>query len=285
MNISLLVQITIILWKYVTLCHGGISMKVLLPTFCVMLAITSIVMGNIHWKGKISEASISEPATKNPQVETSKASPHREDLIKYIGNWPKESQELYKQRLSEGKPFKLLLVGSNSLGNETYNLPDDLADQLDTTYGDTVQVDGLIYDLMSSQFVLQNKQEDLIEAKADLILLEPFTIKDNGNVPIDESLANITSIIKDVTSDRKETQFMLQPPNPLYKATYYPNQVKELEKYAKVNKIPYLNHWSNWPDLSSENMKDVLNEDRELPNENGYKIWSLYLEEFFVKQP
>ncbi|MGE6375509.1 SGNH/GDSL hydrolase family protein [Peribacillus muralis] len=260
-------------------------MRVFLPTLIVLLSITSIVMGNIHWKGKISDVSMSQPEAKETITETHASRPSQEDLVKNTGNWPKESQELYKHRLSEGKPLKLLLVGSDSLGNQKYNLPDDLAQQLKTIYGDTVQVDGFIYDMTSSQFVLQNKQQELTDAHADLILLEPFTLKDNGNVTIEESLENITSIIKDVQSKSKDTQFLLQPPNPLYKATYYPNQVKELDKYAKANDIPYLNHWSNWPDLSSENMKDVLNENRELPNENGYKIWSLYLEEFFIKHP
>ncbi|MGE7759119.1 SGNH/GDSL hydrolase family protein [Peribacillus sp. NPDC097895] len=258
-------------------------MKVFLPTFIVFACVISLVIGNIHWKDKITDASISQPGIKEKK-ETSKSSSTSEDLVKYIGNWPKESKELYKERLSERKPFRVLIVGSNSLGNEKYNLPDDLADQLKHVYGDTVQVDGLIYDLMSSQFVLQNKQEDLIKAKADLILLEPFTLKDNGNVPIEDSLANITTIINDVTAASKKTQFILQPPNPLYNATYYPNQVKELERYAKDKEIPYLNHWSNWPDPASDKMKDLLNEERELPNENGYKIWSLYLEEFFIKQ-
>ncbi|MBT2718153.1 SGNH/GDSL hydrolase family protein [Bacillus sp. ISL-57] len=259
-------------------------MKVFLPTFIILACVVSLVIGNIHWNDKISDASVSQTEPKSMKGETSKSRPDNEELVKYIGNWPKESKELYKKRLAEGKPFKILMVGSNSLGNEEYNLPDDIADQLKDIYGDTVQVDGLLYDLMSSQFVLQNKQKDLIEAKADLILFEPFTLKDNGNVSIEDSLDNITTIIEGVTAANKETQFILQPPNPLYNATYYPNQVKELERYANDKDIPYLNHWSNWPDQASDKMKDVLNEQRELPNEKGYKIWSLYLEEFFIKQ-
>ncbi|MCK1981931.1 MULTISPECIES: SGNH/GDSL hydrolase family protein [Peribacillus] len=259
-------------------------MKAFLPTFIILACVVSLVMGNIHWNNKISDASIGQPSTKQLKEESSKISPNNEESVKFIGNWPKESKELYKKRLAEGKPFKILMVGSNSLGNEAYNLPDDLADQLKDVYGDTVQVDGLLYDLMSSQFVSQNKQKDLIEAEADLILFEPFTLKDNGNVAIEDSLGNITTIINDVTAANKETQFILQPPNPLYNATYYPNQVKELEKYAKDKDIPYLNHWSNWPDQTSDKMIDVLNEERELPNDKGYKIWSFYLEEFFIKQ-
>ncbi|MBT2616764.1 MULTISPECIES: SGNH/GDSL hydrolase family protein [unclassified Bacillus (in: firmicutes)] len=259
-------------------------MKVIIPTLIVLACVVSLVIGNIHWNGKISDASVSQTEPKSTKEKTSNSNPDNEELVKYIGNWPQASKELYKKRLAEGKPFKILMVGSNSLGNEEYNLPDDIADQLKDIYGDTVQVDGLLYDLMSSQFVLQNKQKDLIEAKADLILFEPFTLKDNGNVSIEDSLDNITTIIEGVTAANKETQFILQPPNPLYNATYYPNQVKELERYANDKDIPYLNHWSNWPDQASDKMKDVLNEQRELPNEKGYKIWSLYLEEFFIKQ-
>lgn len=250
----------------------------------IFICTISLVLGNINWQDKVSNAS-NIPLEPTDKVEPNESSPSNAELVKHTENWPKKSKKLYQERIAHGKAFKILIVGSNSLGGTEYNIPNDLATRMKQVYGETVQVDGLIYDLMSTQFVSQNKQKDLIEKEADLILLEPFTLKDNGNVAIDDSLENITKIMEDVTAANEDSQFILQPPNPLFDATYYPNQVKELKKYAQDNDIPYLNHWSNWPDQNAEEMKDVLNKDLELPNEEGYKIWSMYLEEFFIKQP
>lgn len=259
-------------------------MKVFLPIFMIFACTISLVLGNINWQDKVSNASNIPLEIKTKEV-PDKSTSFNADLVKHTENWPDKSKKLYKERLSTGKAFKILIVGSNSLGGKDYNIPTDLANRMKQVYGETVQVDGLIYDLMSSQFVSQGKQKDLIKKKADLILFEPFTLKDNGNVAIDDSLENLTKIMEDVTAAKEDTQFILQPPNPLFDATYYPNQVNELKKYAEDNDIPYLNHWSNWPDQDAEEMKDVLNEDLGLPNEDGYKIWSMYLEEFFIKQP
>lgn len=263
-------------------------MKVFLPIFMVFACTTSLVLGNINWQDKVANSS-NIPLETNAKIDPKEPTPSNTDLEKYMENWPEKSKELYKKRVADGKAFKLLIVGSISLGGKDYNLPNDLANRVKQVYGETVQVEGLIYDLMSSQFVSQDKQKDLIEEKADLILLEPFTLKDNGNVAIDDSLENIKKIMGDVTAAKEDTQFILQPPNPLFNATYYPNQVEELKKFAEEQDIPYLNHWSNWPDMDAEEMKDVLYQDPKyptmsLPNEKGYKIWSMYLEEYFINR-
>ncbi|MFJ7747971.1 SGNH/GDSL hydrolase family protein [Peribacillus sp. NPDC097295] len=264
-------------------------MKVFLPIFMIFACTISLVLGNINWQDKVSNAS-NIPLETNTKKEPNESTPSNMELVKYTENWPKESKNLYKERLAEGKTFKILIAGSNSLGGKDYSLPTDLADRMKQVYGETVQVDELIYDLLSSQFVSQDKQQDLIEKNADLILFEPFTLKDNGNVAIEDSLDNITKIMEDVTAANSDTQFILQPPNPLFDATYYPNKVKGLKKYAEDNGIPYLDHWSNWPEQDTVEMKELLYQDPKypnisLPNEEGYKIWSLYLEEFFIKQP
>ena len=38
-------------------------------------------------------------------------------------------------------------------------------------------------------------QADLVKEQPDLVLFEPFTLKDNGEVEIDDSLANVSSIM------------------------------------------------------------------------------------------
>jgi hypothetical protein len=62
---------------------------------------------------------------------------------------------------------------------------------------------------------------------------------------------------------------MLMPLHPLYKAKLYPIQVAELKEYAEINQIPYLDHWSAWPVLESEDMLNFLTPDKSAPNEEG----------------
>ncbi|MFB5282752.1 SGNH/GDSL hydrolase family protein [Peribacillus sp. Hz7] len=156
---------------------------------------------------------------------------------------------------------------------------------MEDTYGDTVQMSEQTYDLTSTEFVNQEKQKELIEAKADLILFEPLTLKDNGQVAIDDSHAHISTIIQDVTDANEQTTFVIQPPHPLYNATYYPLQVEALKQYATDNNILYLDHWNSWSDQTSDETKALLTEDNELPNKDGYKLWRTYLEDFFITHP
>ena len=61
-------------------------------------------------------------------------------------------------------------------------------------------------------------------------------------------------------NQRKSSRYRgpIQPPHPLYQATYYPVQVEALAQYAEDNDIPYLNHWEAWPDQDSKEIKDYL---------------------------
>ena len=75
---------------------------------------------------------------------------------------------------------------------------------------------------------------------------------------------------------------LIQPPHPLYQATYYPVQVEALEQYAEDNGIPYLNHWEAWPDQDSEEIKDYLSEDASEPSAKGHQVWAEYLIDYFI---
>ena len=56
------------------------------------------------------------------------------------------------------------------------------------------------YDLTSIAYINEEKITEVMEEQPDLILFEPFTLKDNGKVGIDDSLDRI---LRDCKRQRK----------------------------------------------------------------------------------
>lgn len=68
----------------------------------------------------------------------------------------------------------------------------------------------------------------------------------------------------------------------VYEAGFYSVLVGALEKFAKDNEIPYLNHWTTWPDTSSPEIQEYLTTDPSAPNEKGHEVWAEYLANYFI---
>jgi hypothetical protein len=104
----------------------------------------------------------------------------------------------------------------------------------------------------------------------------------NGEVFINDTLKNTTKVIDDIQTKKPKTSFILQPAYPLYQAKIYPRQVAELKKYAQEKQLPYLDHWSAWPDSNTAELKDYLQPDLSAPNEKGNHVWSNYILQFLT---
>ncbi|MDQ0219254.1 SGNH/GDSL hydrolase family protein [Peribacillus cavernae] len=262
-------------------------MKIILSLLLAIACTAVLVLGNMHWNDQIKSSVNSSSAAQEEVPQKSvdeKQNPTEDELLSFAGNWPKESQELYKKRLGEKKPFTILFGGSKAMAANVNGWPNAVKGELEKTYGDTVTVKVKQYDLNSMEFVQQDKQQELIDQKADLIIFEPFTLADNGEINNSDTLDNITTIIQNVKAAKKDTTFILQPPHPLYKATFYPQQVNELKNFAKENNITYLDHWTVWPDIHSKELQNFLNKDNESANAKGHEVWALYIEEFLIKK-
>ncbi|WP_409302889.1 SGNH/GDSL hydrolase family protein [Peribacillus sp. SCS-155] len=250
-------------------------MKVFFVSIAAIVCAAVLAFGNIHYNDKIN-TTVGAAQGKTDSVNPGSSS-NSSDITSLISNWPKDSQKLFQKRQKENKPFRLLMVGSDTHWTEP------VVNSLKETYkGIVVEVQQ--YELNSMEFIQLGKYEELRQEKADLILLEPFTLKDNGEVRSEDSFANINTIMDRVTQDKKDTAFILQPPNPLYNATYYPMQVAELKKFAKEKGITYMDHWTSWPDQKSEEMKGYLTSDGSTPSDNGYEVWSRAVTDFLINK-
>ncbi|OIK10591.1 hypothetical protein BIV60_20435 [Bacillus sp. MUM 116] len=105
---------------------------------------------------------------------------------------------------------------------------------------------------------------------------------DNGVVPIDETLNNVTKLMEQVKKENPDSTFVPQPSYPLYQAHFYPNQVAGLKKYAEKNDIPFLDHWSAWPDYHKKDLNNYLLPDESGPNKKGIHVWSGYLLHYLI---
>lgn len=187
--------------------------------------------------------------------------------------------------MAEGKPFKIQMVGSAALGEGSTSWPEILKAELQKEFGESV-IEASInsYDLNSLSFTSDNKQQEIIDAKPDLVILEPFILKDNGAVAIEDSLENTKNIMENVKSANPETTFIIQPAHPLYNSQYYPIQVQNLKAFAEDNNVTYLDHWTAWPEQDNQELKEYLSADNSQPNEKGHKVWAEYLVDYFISK-
>jgi len=251
-----------------------------------MAAVAVLLAGYFHWHQRI-EASTTHIASAAGAPEsaaaTSQAKTDDSDLISYTRNWPKSAADRFQQTLKENKPFKILFVGSPAFGTDTTGAYPVVKKKLLDTFGAKhIEVNLKTYKTTTKQFVNANKQAEIASEKADFVIFEPFILLNNGEVLIEDTLANVSKIIADVQAKNPNTTFALQPSYPLYKAKIYPAQVAELKKYAAAHHITYLDHWTAWPNQTAPAFKEYLTPDQSAPSEKGYQVWSDYLIHYLI---
>jgi lysophospholipase L1-like esterase len=258
-------------------------MKRFLVTLLAIGCIAILIAGNKHWKEKTFVAAEKSKqkvtlAAEEPKVDT-------ESFMILATNWPDQAKENYQQALDEGRPFTILIAGStDALGSDETAWSTIVKKELQQAYGDTVQVIVKSYDLTSTQFKAEDKLAELTSVQPDVTLLEPFTLMDNGNVMISESHQTIEEIRNGLAEEKPEHVLLLQPPNPLYQANYYPVQVDALKEYAEKQEIPYLDHWSSWPDTDDKEINDYLTpvDGNTVPSEKGHQAWAEFVVDYFI---
>ncbi len=270
-------------------------MKVLLTTLYAIVCIVFIAASHYYWTEKTIVQEVSagvkdEAGQKNGSEEEDKGKDKQkkgavkskkddkqeksDQLMMLTKNWPEQSVARYEQALKDGTPFKIVIAGSPALGGETGWAAQTKANLLAAFGPETLSVEIKEYDMNSNVFIAEGHHQALATLQADMILLEPFILKSNGIVPIAKSLENLTIIMDTVKQTSPETEFLLQPPFPIFKAKNYPIQVNDLKQYAFDRGIKYLDHWTSWPATESEDIKLYLEADQTLPNQQGHQVWS-----------
>jgi hypothetical protein len=252
-------------------------MKYILTAFWAIVCIIVLFYGHSYWSKKTEVKAGTDTSTEvKTQVET------YEDETKYLNmakNWPESSKLEFQKTLKDKKPFKILFVGSTALGTNEKGWAQDAAAKIVEAYGnEKIAVSLLTYDVTTKDFVNGDRQEEIIDQKANLIVFEPFLLNDNGAlISIQNSLKNLSIITSDVEKANPNTTFILQPSYPIHGAKTYPIQVDGLKKYASENSIFFLDHWSSWPE-------NELLTDQNGPNEKGNEIWETFVLDYFISK-
>lgn len=262
-------------------------MKAFFTTLLAIICMGVLLWGNIYWTKKttVSGESSETPIVSEKKNVEEKTSEPSDTLLELTKKWPEQSVENFNKALSDGRPFKVLLVGSTALGDEQSGWAAQTKEQLVTAYGkDHMNVEIQVFDQTSREFTNEGGAEKVANAQADMVLFEPFTLMDNGEVAIEDSLNNIQTVMDGTLKANPNTVFILMPPHPIYNATFYPKQVDALKEYAAENNISYLDHWEAWPDYSSEDVKEYVSPDNSQPSEKGHELWSKYVTEYLISK-
>lgn len=245
----------------------------------------ALFLGNQQWEEKVQVKSSSVQAGT---IESSKdRNPYEErnnKLLDFAKNWPEDARTSFEIALKEDRPFKILLTGSLALGKEENGWAKLLTDELEHTYGDTVKVSVKSYEMTSLEFIQEEIQDELAAEMADLVLLEPFILMNNGKIGNDLAAEHYSVIINAFKKAKSDTVVILQPANPLSSARFYPLQVEALKDYAQENNLPYLDHWQVWPGTENERLELLAGGDPNFPNEEGHRLWANYLIEYFIAE-
>lgn len=288
---------------------GGLKVRSLVTTGAVIVCVVFLVLGNFYWKEKTDISSFaknenvlntvgevdkqSDEKTKDEADEsdgdTSEEEVDVETLLSKAANWPEDARNALVPAAEDGEEFVLAIVGSQSLGGDE-GWASMLEEALEEEYAGIIDVQIFEYEGATSQeFVDGEYMEEVVASTPDLVLLEPFPLNDNsGWISVEMNQANIETFVDALNEaraeDAQEAVVLLQPAHPIYNATGYPRQIDQLQEFAASEGFEYLDHWSDWPDHSSEEILDYLEEGQSAPSEAGHQVWFEYLLEYFVKK-
>ncbi|PEQ95231.1 hypothetical protein CN481_05100 [Bacillus sp. AFS006103] len=258
-------------------------MKIFLTSLLAVVFLVVLYLGQSHWNQQLQASAKNKPINQDSTSTLNDKITENQELLKLTSNWPESAVDQLKHSLQEDKPFTILFTGSPAIGSETDGSFPLIKEQLIKAFGEEhIHVELKTFDSTSTQLLNQKKQAEIAAVNADLIIFEPFILMNNGEVLIKDTLKNTTKIIEGIQANKPETSFILQPAYPLYQAKIYPRQVAELKKYAQDHELPYLDHWSSWPDSNKAELKDYFQPDLSTPNEKGNQVWSQYILQFLT---
>ncbi|QWC22577.1 hypothetical protein KJK41_20370 [Bacillus haikouensis] len=274
-------------------------MKSFLVTILAVSCAVFLFLGNMYWKERTSisasDQTGAESATSidaedeqqtdknNEDTEEVPKAEENSDVETLISNWPENAQQRFLTLKDEGEPFKLAVVGSPAMGVDEEGWAPQLEKELNTAYGDDVEVQLFQYDLTSIDFINGSESEEVLSFNPDLVLMEPFSLVDNSNnVGTVQNHDSILMFQNRLYETNEESVLLILPPHPLAGATYYPQQIESLEEFTVEEGIEYIDHWSAWPE--DDELEDYLIESQDTPNEKGYEIWTDYLTDYFISE-
>ena len=259
----------------------GEGMKNVFFLIALIGCLAVVVAGKFHWDDKLEQtgetvsAEVDSASGSTKQSEgLNKIPVSNKELNKLVTNFPEHLQE---KMMSSKEPLSVAIVGSESIGTSKEGLKQSVEKGLEDAYWNgAFTVKQLTFKDATTKSIVEDEfYENVIEEKPDIVLLEAFTLNDNGVVVIDEGHQNLSTFMSELKEAIPGVSIMLMPSNPIADPGYYGLQISALKKYAEANDVVYLDHWTEWPAVDSEEIDDYLVDSR--PNEQGFEVWGDFI--------
>lgn len=261
-------------------------MKKISIVLSILLCGIILIFSYTTWKEKIASAGKpAEPAIASAPAEELKkeadvVSEEKPaiDLQALTAGMDSQVQEIFLNRKEQGENVQLLVLGSEAMDKGAPGYGELLADALETSYAGFVETKVMSFDGTSEEFLSSNPE---LGSGYDVVLMEPFTLNNNGIVEIETEHLHIQNVFGEILSNESDAVLVLQPPQPIYGAQFYQTQVGALEEFAESRDYAYINHWEQWPSTEDLTLKEYLTEDSN-PNNSGATIWADALIAYFI---
>lgn len=256
----------------------------------IIACIGILLFSYMNWKDKIESAGTkpaeaSAPAEVKEEKDEEKKEPVEEDIASIdidglTNEMDEQVREVFMERNDSEEKLQLLIVGSEAMDEGSPGYAQALTESLEEAYGDFVGTDVVSFDGTSAEFL---DEETDLSAGYDVVLMEPFTLNNNGIVEIEAEHEHIMEFFDSVQAEESDAVLVLHPPQPIYGAQFYKSQVTALQEFAIRNDFAYINHWAEWPDTEDETVKEYLDDDSN-PNNDGAVIWADALTAYFIAE-
>lgn len=261
--------------------------KGLLIVLLTLLCGAVLVFSYLTWQERLEEASAARPGVVEP--ESSEAGESVESpgepaidsakLAALAANTDESVREVLQARLDAGEDARLLVIGSAAIKP----VADGLANAIHEAYEGFISVDAYVFDGTSQQFVDGEIGKVDWARGYDVVLYEPFTLNNNGNVIIEDEHAHIAQVEERAMEAVKDAAFLVTPPQPIPNANFYITQINSLKAYAEAQGIPYIDHWTKWPAVDSPELGDYLDA-QGMPTQQGVDAWTSGLTGYFIAE-
>ena len=255
---------------------------------CIILLIGSYM----QWNGKISSAGVQSPTLISPsekdkdnEKSDTPAEPGQdiERLLALTANADEQVQTVVQDRLESGENLDFLIAGSTTMDEGKPGYAERLKTALENAYGDFLNVTIKSSDTTSDSFVENLNDELDLDQKFDIILFEPFNLKNNGVITPEDQEEYIKLFQNRLKEKVEDAVLVLHPSQPLHQAVYYPLEVESIRSFASSINIPYVNHWTDWPAVDSDDLPNFLDDDN-APNDAGAEVWANALIKYFIAE-
>ena len=252
----------------------------------ILLCGIILIFSYASWKeklasaGKPAEQASASAAVEETEEEVEAVSEETSaiDLEELTASMDPQVQEVFFNRKEQGEKVQLLIIGSDAMNDGEPGYAKLLADALESSYAGFVETETMPFDGTSEEFLMGGPE---LSAGYDVVLMEPFTLKNNGRVEIETEHLHIQNVFGEILSAESDAELVLHPPQPIYGAQFYQTQVNALEQFAEMRDYAYINHWDGWPSTEDVALKDYLTEDSN-PNNTGAATWANALIAYFT---